>query len=59
MEVVERKPIPIYEVECYECGSKIQYKLSETYYCHIICPVCGTSNWAMTVMPVRYEEEEA
>ena len=41
MEVVERKPVPIYEVECYECHSKIRYKASEVSWCHITCPVCA------------------
>ena len=45
MEVIERKPVPIYEVECYECHSKIRYKKSEVYMCHITCPVCGVSLW--------------
>lgn len=58
MEVVERKPVPIYEVTCYECQSKIRYKASEVYYGHIGCPVCGTSLWAMTIKPVCYQEAE-
>lgn len=58
MTVVEKKPVPIYEVQCFECKSRIQYKASETSYCHITCPVCGTSLWAMTIMPVRMEGEE-
>lgn len=58
MEVIERKPIPIYEVECYECHSKIQYKASEIEWCHITCPVCGVLLWASTVCPVRMECEE-
>ena len=58
MEVVERKPVPIYEVSCWECQSKIRYKNSEVYYSHITCPVCGTSLWAMTINPVCYQEVE-
>lgn len=58
MEVVEKKPVPIYEVTCYECKSKIRYKNSEVYYGHITCPVCRTSLWAMTILPVDYKEEE-
>lgn len=58
MIVVEKKPIPIYEVTCSECKSKIQYKASEVYYCHITCPVCGVSLWANTSSPVRMEAEE-
>ena len=56
MEVVEKKTVPIYEVKCFECQSRIQYKASEVYYGHITCPVCGISLWAMTIQPVRYEE---
>lgn len=58
MKVIEKKPVPIYEVTCYECKSKIQYKASEVYYCHITCPVCGVSLWAHTISPVEYEDEE-
>lgn len=58
MEVIERKPIPIYEVTCRECKSKIQYKASEVSLCHITCPVCGMSLWANTISPVRVEESE-
>lgn len=58
MIVIERKPIPIYEVECFECKSKIQYKKSEVFTCHITCPVCGVSLWAETIMPVKFEDGE-
>lgn len=58
MKVVKRKPVPIYEVTCFECQSKIEYKASEVNYCHITCPVCGTLLWAMTINPVRMEGEE-
>ena len=58
MTVVEKKPVPIYESECPGCKSRIQYKASEVYLCHITCPVCGTSLWAVTIMPVRMEETE-
>lgn len=56
MKVVERKPVPIYSVTCFECKSKLEYRASEVYYCHITCPVCGTSLWAMTVCPDHYED---
>lgn len=58
MIVTEKKPVPIYEVECIECKSRIQYRASDVYYLHITCPVCGVSMWANTIMPVRYEEGE-
>ena len=57
MIVIERKPIPIYEVECFECKLKIQYKKSEVFTCHITCPVCGVSLWANTISPVKMENE--
>lgn len=56
MEVVDRKPIPIYEIECIECKSKIQYKRSEICHCHITCPVCGVTLWAEHILPVRMED---
>lgn len=55
MEVIDKKPIPIYEVTCYECKSRIQYKASEVTLCHITCPVCGISLWASASFPVRME----
>lgn len=59
MNVVDRKPVPIYETECSECHSKIQYRKSEASIGpYIICPVCGMSVWAETILPVRYEENE-
>ena len=57
MEVVERKPVPIYEVVCPECKSKIRYKANEVSWCHINCPVCGLSVWASTVCPVEYTDD--
>lgn len=58
MIVTEKKPVPIYEVTCFECKSKIQYKRSEISICHIQCPVCGVSLWADAIQPARYEEGE-
>lgn len=58
MQIVERKPVPIYEVICFECGSKIRYQASEVNYSHITCPVCRTLLWAMTISPVAYEDTE-
>lgn len=59
MSVVDRKPVPIYEAECSECHSKIQYRKSEvSIYSRIICPVCGMPVWANTIRPVRYEGNE-
>lgn len=58
MTIVEKKPVPIYEITCYECKSKIRYKAAEVYCSHINCPVCGVSNWASVICPVTYEEGE-
>lgn len=58
MIVVEKKPVPLYEVECSECHSKIQYKKSEVIGCRIYCPVCGVYLWADTTTPIDKEEEE-
>ena len=62
MNVVDRKPVPIYEIECSECHSKIQYKKSEALLGSINCPVCGIPIWvdilADTFCPIRYEEDE-
>lgn len=58
MEIVDRKPVPIYEVVCPECKSTIRYKACEVSFCHIICPVCGTAIWASTIAPVFFSEEK-
>lgn len=58
MVVTEKKPVPIYEVTCCECQSKIQYKKSEvSLTSYIICPVCGVSIWVNAIQPVKYEEK--
>ena len=58
MEVVERKPVPLYEKKCQECGSVIRYKASEVYWTgSITCPVCGVSVWAQTIHPIGTLEE--
>lgn len=58
MIVIDKKPIPLYEVECNECGSKIQYKASEVNNCQIVCPVCGISNNASTIMACGYLKQD-
>lgn len=58
MTIMEKNPVPIYEVTCCECKSKLQYRKSEVYLNYIKCPVCGVPNWANTIRPVRYEEVE-
>jgi len=59
MIVVEKKPVPIYEVECDECHSKIRYRKSEvSFTSYITCHVCGVSVWADTIQHVTYEESD-
>ena len=58
MQIVERTPVTIYEVTCFECGSTLRYQASEVYLCHINCPVCNTALWAMTISPVAFEDTE-
>ena len=54
MKVVDRKPVPIYQAECSECHSKIEYKASEVRSTgYITCPVCGSSVWGSKCYPVR------
>ena len=54
MQVIERKPVPIYETVCQECKSRYRYKAVEVSYMHTSCPVCGTGNWA-SLIPVEYQ----
>ena len=58
MEIVKEMPVPIYEVECYECHSVIRYKRSEVDLCSITCPVCGMSLSATSVFPVDMERRK-
>ena len=59
MTVVVRMSVPIYETECGECGSIIQYRAAEVSFTgYITCPVCGMSVWAQTINPIKYECEE-
>ena len=58
MIIVEKKPVPIYEAECIECKSKIQYRKAEVSFSYITCPVCGVAIWASAIQPIRYEEGE-
>lgn len=59
MKVVDRKPVPIYEAECPECHSKIEYKASEVSFTgYTACPVCGMRIWESTCYPVRMDSEE-
>jgi hypothetical protein len=55
IDIIDEKPIPIYEVTCPECGSVLEYTAADVSYSHITCPVCRSSVWAMTLMPKRYK----
>lgn len=53
MEVICKKPVPMYESTCPECGSVFRYSKSEiSFTLHVNCPVCGLAMWANTIMPV-------
>ena len=58
MTVVDKRPVPIYEVECFECHSTIRYKKSEVSNCFIKCPVCNVSIMVAALSPVFHECEE-
>ena len=55
MIVVDRKTAPVYEVVCWECGSKLHYKASEVISGFISCPVCGVSIMASKIQRVKTE----
>ena len=58
MIVVEKKAVPIYELQCFECGSRIHYKRVDVSGEIINCPVCGVRNMAICLYPVNYVEME-
>ena len=56
MIIVDKKPVPLYELDCIECKSKIRYKKADVSWTgYLTCPICGVSNWAATVCPVAGE----
>ena len=61
MTVIDKKPVPIYEAECFECHSVINFKKSEVDNCFIKCPVCGISLYEFFMVTplhlVKYEYE--
>ena len=59
INVIDEKPIPIYEVTCPECGSVLEYTAAEVGYSYITCPVCRSTVWATTIRPKRYENRIA
>ena len=58
MQVIEKHPIPIYQISCPECKSVLRYKASEVCNLHITCPVCGVSMWAEGILPINMDENE-
>ena len=57
MEIVDRKPVPIYETICTECKSTIRYKKAEVRLSsYITRPVCGMAVWAGNLRPIGFEE---
>ena len=59
MMIVDKKPVPLYELDCIECKSKIRYKKADVSWAgYLTCQVCGVSNWASVICPVTYEEGE-
>lgn len=57
MEIVDKKPVPIYETICDECKSTIRYKKAEVRLgSYITCPVCGMPVWACCLCPIEFEE---
>ena len=58
MEIVKEMPVPIYEVECYECHSVIRYERSDVYLGSITCPVCGMQLHASAIYPVDWKRRE-
>lgn len=58
MTVIERNPVPFYEVRCPECTSKIRFWASEVSYGQIQCPVCGIPVYVCASHPVGHELPE-
>ena len=54
MIIVEKKAVPIYELKCFECGSRIHYKKVEVSEGSIKCPVCGIRNEVIPKFPANY-----
>jgi hypothetical protein len=45
IEVIDRKPVPVYEIKCLECRSTIRYRAREVKWESLTCPVCGCPIW--------------
>lgn len=49
----------MYQIECPECKSVLQFCKAEINNLHITCPVCGVSTWAdTTVAHYEWEDED-
>ena len=60
MKVIDKKPVPIYELTCYECKSVIRYRKADVSFTgYLTCPVCGISNYARTICPVGEDDGDA
>ena len=59
MEIINKRPVPIYVQECPECGSTFTFRKVEVCCNMIYCPVCGISQWAsfQKIKDERREEE--
>ena len=58
MIVVKRNPVPLYEVECYECNSVIRFQAGEVDASEqITCPVCGVKIPTWNCYPVEMEDK--
>ena len=57
IEVIERKKVPFYETECFECKSKLRFTKADVCLMHITCPVCGMSNNVVPVSPDGYYDK--
>lgn len=54
--VIKEGKTPVYEVECYECGSVLHYNRVDVSLMHITCPIC---NCSISVNYSKAEEVEA
>ena len=57
MTIIERKPVPVYESVCQECGSRFRYRASEVDGTFIKCPVCESFAFTTADNPVGTEDD--
>jgi len=58
MTVIDKKPVPLYEQKCSECGSTFIFRKAEISFNQLNCPVCGFVQWASFSHKVKGEGEE-